>query len=553
MAEKTKDKIKYKLLKFIDLSGFKVFDPPVRLAFGEDPKKQTSEIGKFIILPLLFVSLCLLSWHIIAPTHKTKSGAVPTPGKILNAYGDNIRLSEREEEKEYDFLAAGQERRDRLTFVEKAIPELEAKAARLQKLSVEAQKQGEKIINDKIAPLKAKLDPLKAKHKAAKAARKAAVANMAATVAAKQATPEDSIKLAIAHAEQAEAESEAEKILNDQVNAIRNDPPESMNDAKIAANSAADEVQHFKKRFDVLTKENKEIKRTALMAKIAEDEAALASSIDPAVIARKTKSIATNRKKLEKEDQKFAKNKTLGFQTIRSLATVFVGFLIAAAIAIPVGIMCGLNKIVMACLTPIISIFRPVSPVVWLLIFQIVVGAFFLPDPASHPLFTTLNQAEFFASSWLEFGNPLAYLQTDAAMIFSACTVAMCALWPALVNTALGVSAIDRDHLNVARVLKLGFWARLFKIIIPSSLPLVFAGLRISLGVGWMVLIAAEALSSSDGLGKYVWDEYQNGSSQSFANIILACFIVGIIGFFLDRIMIVLQRLVSFDDGSSTA
>lgn len=138
-------------------------------------------------------------------------------------------------------------------------------------------------------------------------------------------------------------------------------------------------------------------------------------------------------------------------------------------------------------------------------------------------------------------------------MIFSACTVAMCALWPALVNTALGVSAIDKDHLNVAKVLKLGFWSRLFKIVIPSSLPLVFAGLRISLGVGWMVLIAAEALSSSDGLGKFVWDEYQNGSSTSFANIILACFVVGVIGFFLDRLMIILQRLVSFDDGSATA
>ena len=127
----------------------------------------------------------------------------------------------------------------------------------------------------------------------------------------------------------------------------------------------------------------------------------------------------------------------------------------------------------------------------------------------------------------------------------------MCAVWPALVNTALGVSSIDKDHLNVAKVLRLGFWNRLFKIVIPSSLPLVFAGLRISLGVGWMVLIAAEALSSSDGLGKFVWDEYQNGASHSFANIILACFVVGIIGFFLDRIMICLQRLVSFDDGAT--
>jgi len=91
----------------------------------------------------------------------------------------------------------------------------------------------------------------------------------------------------------------------------------------------------------------------------------------------------------------------------------------------------------------------------------------------------------------------------------------------------------------------------LTKIIIPSSLPLVFAGLRISLGVGWMVLIAAEALSGSEGLGKYVWDQYQNGASTSFANIIFACFVVGIIGFFLDRMMIVLQRSVSFDDGAA--
>jgi nitrate/nitrite transport system permease protein len=128
----------------------------------------------------------------------------------------------------------------------------------------------------------------------------------------------------------------------------------------------------------------------------------------------------------------------------------------------------------------------------------------------------------------------------------------MCALWPALVNTALGVSSVENDHINVAKVLKLGLWQRLTKIIIPSALPLVFAGLRISLGVGWMVLIAAEALSSSEGLGKYVWDQYQNGSSLTFANILLACFVIGIIGFILDRIMIVLQRAVSFDDGAAT-
>jgi len=193
----------------------------------------------------------------------------------------------------------------------------------------------------------------------------------------------------------------------------------------------------------------------------------------------------------------------------------------------------------MACLTPIISIFKPVSPVVWLLIFQIVIGAFF-PNPETHPFFVAINSLPL-----------IGQLSVNPALIFSACTVAMCALWPALVNTALGVSSVENDHINVAKVLRLGLWSRLTKIIIPSSLPLVFAGLRISLGVGWMVLIAAEALSSSEGLGKFVWDEYQNGSSYSFSNILLACFLIGIIGFILDRIMIVLQRSVSFDDGAA--
>jgi nitrate/nitrite transport system permease protein len=88
----------------------------------------------------------------------------------------------------------------------------------------------------------------------------------------------------------------------------------------------------------------------------------------------------------------------------------------------------------------------------------------------------------------------------------------------------------------------------LFKIVIPSALPLIFAGLRISLGVGWMVLIAAELLSSSEGIGKFVWDMFNNGSSQTFAQMFVVVFVVGIVGLILDRTMIVFQRLVSFDD-----
>jgi nitrate/nitrite transport system permease protein len=101
--------------------------------------------------------------------------------------------------------------------------------------------------------------------------------------------------------------------------------------------------------------------------------------------------------------------------------------------------------------------------------------------------------------------------------------------------------------MNVARVLKLGFFARLFKIVIPSALPLIFAGLRISLGVGWMVLIAAELLSSSEGIGKFVWDQFNNGASDSLAKMMVVVFLVGIIGLILDRIMIVFQRLVTFE------
>ena len=187
----------------------------------------------------------------------------------------------------------------------------------------------------------------------------------------------------------------------------------------------------------------------------------------------------------------------------------------------------------MAAMSPLISLFKPVSPIVWLPIVFIIIGGFNLPDIEGHIL------------GW-NISHP-----TTPAFLASAITVALCSLWPTLVNTALGVASIDKDHVNVARVLRLGFWQRLFKIVIPSALPLIFAGLRISLGVGWMVLIAAELLSSSPGLGKYVWDMFSNGSSETFAQMFVVVFVVGVIGLLLDRIMIVFQRLVSFDDAAT--
>lgn len=206
-------------------------------------------------------------------------------------------------------------------------------------------------------------------------------------------------------------------------------------------------------------------------------------------------------------------------QILTSLLTVFAGFIIASIMAIPLGILCGVSPLVMSALNPLIQIFKPVSPLAWLPIVTMVVSAVYVTKDG------------FFEKSFLN----------------SAITVALCSLWPSLINTATGVAGLDKDYVNVGKVLKLGFFARIFKIVMPASLPLVFTGLRISLGVGWMVLIAAEMLAQNPGLGKFVWDEFQNGSSQSLARIMVAVFTIGIIGALLDKLMTSLQRMVSFN------
>ena len=201
-----------------------------------------------------------------------------------------------------------------------------------------------------------------------------------------------------------------------------------------------------------------------------------------------------------------------------SIYTVFFGFLIASVVAIPLGIAAGLSATANAALNPLIQIFKPVSPLAWLPIVTMVVSAVYV------------TQDGWFAKSFL----------------VSAITVTLCSLWPTLINTALGVSSIDKDLVNVSKVLKMNTYTKIVKLVLPSALPLIFTGLRLSLGVGWMVLIAAEMLAQNPGLGKFVWDEFQNGSSQSLAKIIVAVLTIGIIGFLLDRVMFALQSLFTF-------
>ena len=541
MAENNPEKIKYRIIRFLDVTGFTAFDPFVRLCFGEEPKKQIGLIFKFLIIPILFICFCMWAWWTIAPNHKTKSGEVPTPDVVYDSAMINHTFSERERMKKSDFLLVGEEREATLAAVEAEIVEQQAVLNKL-KASLQIHEQNyNQSLAARLAPLQAELDALRATNK------EAAVKNKAQVIAAAEAFETGAVSadglLAAIRWESAAQDlgRAAESIIKDRIDAIRSDKYKPLEVARLEVNAVADEVQFLNKRIDFLSKSNRSMKVAAANAKLEASRAKLSNAQSAEAALYEAKKVVRGEDLIERlERQQYASAMTVYLQVRRSLFTVFIGFIVAAMIAIPVGILCGLSPIAMACLTPLISIFKPVSPVVWLLIFQIVVGAFF-PDPESHPFFLFFNSLPIIGG-----------LGVNPALMFSACTVAMCAVWPTLVNTALGVSSIDKDHINVARMLRLNFRERLTKIIIPSAMPLVFAGLRISLGVGWMVLIAAEALSSSDGLGKFVWDEYQNGSSFSFANIIYACFVIGIIGFFLDRIMIVLQRFVSFDDGKSS-
>jgi nitrate/nitrite transport system permease protein len=202
-------------------------------------------------------------------------------------------------------------------------------------------------------------------------------------------------------------------------------------------------------------------------------------------------------------------------QIFTSLKTVALGFALATLVAVPIGLVCGLSPLVNAAINPLVQIMKPVSPLAWLPIVTMVISA-------------TITSADPVLAK---------------SFVISAIVVMLCSLWPTLINTAIGASSIDKDLLNVGRVLRLGWFAKLTRLVLPASLPYIFTGMRLSLGVGWMVLIAAEMLAQNPGLGKFVWDEFQNGSSQSLARIMFAVIVIGFIGFLLDRMMMGLQSL----------
>jgi len=216
--------------------------------------------------------------------------------------------------------------------------------------------------------------------------------------------------------------------------------------------------------------------------------------------------------------------KTFVDQIFTSLITVISGFIFAAIIAIPMGIAIGLSKTLNSAINPIIQIFKPVSPLAWLPLVTMVVSAIYVSD------------------------DPMI----AKSFVISLITVTLCCIWPMVIQTSVGVVSLNSDWVNVSRVLRLPAVTHIRKIVLPATIPAIFTGMRTSLGIAWMVLIAAEMLAQNPGLGKFVWDEFQNGSSQSLSRIMTAVFVIGIIGFLLDRGMLFLQRTLSWDKSSAS-
>src|SRR6478609_1666482 len=183
-----------------------------------------------------------------------------------------------------------------------------------------------------------------------------------------------------------------------------------------------------------------------------------------------------------------------------SLILVAKGYALALLIGTPIGFFLGLSKAFTKTFDPIIQVLRPVSPLAWL--------------PLGLVLFLSAGK--------------------NASELGALFTIAICAMWPTVLNTAVGVRAVPQDYLNVAKVLKLSRTKTLFKVLIPATLPYMFTGFRLSLGIAWLVIVAAEMLTGRPGVGGFLWQEY---NSLIYEHIILSILTIGLIGYLLDRIM----------------
>ena len=197
-------------------------------------------------------------------------------------------------------------------------------------------------------------------------------------------------------------------------------------------------------------------------------------------------------------------DKGIGIQLAHSIARVGLGYLLAVAVAIPMGFLIGMSPLMSRALDPFIQVMKPISPLAWM---------------------------------------PLALYTIKDSGISAIFVIFICSLWPMLINTAFGVASVRRDWLNVAKTLEMSPGRTAWRVILPAAAPTILTGMRISIGIAWLVIVAAEMLVGGTGIGYFVWNEWNN---LSITNVITAILFIGVVGMLLDQLMARLQRLVAY-------
>lgn len=199
-------------------------------------------------------------------------------------------------------------------------------------------------------------------------------------------------------------------------------------------------------------------------------------------------------------------DKGLGIQLAYSVARVMMGYLLAALVAIPLGFLIGMSPLMNKALDPFIQVLKPISPLAWM---------------------------------------PLALYTIKDSTLSSIFVIFICSLWPMLINTAFGVANVRKEWLNVARTLEVGPLRRAFTVILPAAAPTILTGMRISIGIAWLVIVAAEMLVGGTGIGYFVWNEWNN---LSITNVIVSILVIGLVGMVLDQILAAIARLVTYPE-----
>ena len=199
-------------------------------------------------------------------------------------------------------------------------------------------------------------------------------------------------------------------------------------------------------------------------------------------------------------------DKGLGIQLGYSIGRVGLGYLLAVTVAIPLGFLIGMSPLISRALDPFIQVFKPISPLAWM---------------------------------------PLALYTIKDSGLSAIFVIFICSVWPMLLNTAFGVAAVRKEWINVARTLEVGTFRRAFTVILPAAAPTILTGMRISIGIAWLVIVAAEMLVGGTGIGYFVWNEWNN---LSITNVIIAILLIGLVGMLLDQILARFTRMVTFPE-----